>query len=104
MMTYITTGASLLLSTPIFYDLPHVDVKCPAGQVYQVCGSACNATCSNIAEDPNCEDTCIEGCACPSGLTLNDKNQCVPVDECPCKFDDKQIAAGESFVKASDVW
>ena len=79
-------------------------VQCPPGQVYQVCGSACNATCSNIANDPNCESTCVEGCACPPGLTLNDKDQCVPVNECPCTFDGNDVAAGQQLLKGNELW
>lgn len=80
------------------------DISCPAGQVFKLCGTACNSTCSNIAMDPNCEDSCVEGCFCPDGLTLNSKDQCVPVQECPCQFDGKEVEAGKSFSKSNEIW
>ena len=54
---------------------------CPvAGQVFQSCGSPCNATCSDPF--PLCIGVCQPGCGCPSGHVIDErKNRCV--HSCP---------------------
>ena len=46
-------------------------VHCPAGQEYSVCGDSCSYSCHSKALNKNCTSRCVEGCACPEGLTLD---------------------------------
>ncbi|XP_029005418.1 SCO-spondin [Betta splendens] len=65
-------------------------VQCSGGQVYQECGRACGASCSDLSQGWSCDDsemgprTCVPGCQCPPGLVQDHQNQCVPRSMCPC--------------------
>lgn len=66
------------------------DMQCPAGQVYESCGSDCERTCRSLSgAEPGCgaEAGCEEGCFCPPGRYLTDSGQCVTSDLCPCLHD-----------------
>ncbi|KAK7109139.1 mucin-5B-like [Littorina saxatilis] len=77
-------------------------IQCPGGQEYQVCGNPCERTCHNIAEQGECEASCVEGCNCPDGQALNDQGQCVPTVQCPCVFDDREYPAGYATLKGAE--
>ena len=57
-----------------------VAVNCPSGMVYQQCGPLCPQTC-DINEDEECIGGCVEGCFCPSGTVLFNKN-CIDKTDC----------------------
>ena len=48
-----------------------IGIECPAGMVYQQCGSLCPQTCENVIRGP-CSSGCAEGCFCPDGQVLID--------------------------------
>ena len=52
---------------------------CPAGMIYQQCGSLCPQTCDNL--DQPCEGGCAEGCFCPMGEVQID-GMCANNSEC----------------------
>lgn len=56
-------------------------VECPAGMVYQQCGSLCVRTCDNFNDDIICEGGCAEGCFCPDGEVLFE-GECVNPTRC----------------------
>ena len=58
-----------------------IAVECPAGMVYQQCGSLCVQTCDNINNDTICEGGCAEGCFCPDGEVLFE-GECVNPTRC----------------------
>nr|XP_031300131.1 von Willebrand factor [Camelus dromedarius]XP_031300132.1 von Willebrand factor [Camelus dromedarius] len=63
-------------------------LSCPRGQVYLQCGTPCNATCRSLSHpDDECDEVCLEGCFCPSGLYLDEAGDCVPRAQCPCYYD-----------------
>ena len=43
-------------------------IPCPAGMIYQQCGSLCPQTCDNL--DQPCDGGCVEGCFCPVGQVV----------------------------------
>ncbi|KAK6758237.1 hypothetical protein RB195_015824 [Necator americanus] len=50
--------------------------RCGHNEVFDACGSACEATCRN----PNpqvCTLQCVPGCRCRTGFFRNDRNECV---------------------------
>ena len=58
-----------------------IAVQCPAGMIYQQCGTLCSATCtSDVTAD--CYAGCAEGCFCPDGLVLHNGN-CIDPIACP---------------------
>ena len=67
--------------------VPIVAIQCPGELVYQVCGSACPATCLEPAGDENCPESCTERCGCPEGLVL-EGDRCIQASECGCTLED----------------
>ena len=56
---------------------------CSNGMVYSDCASPCNLTCDNYQNPPICPSVCRQGCACPSGMVLNNQGWCVSTTDCP---------------------
>lgn len=78
-------------------------LHCPQGQEYQVCGSSCARSCKDISFNPNCKEECVEGCNCPKGQTLNAQGECVPIGECPCKYDGLEFNAGYREIRSEGL-
>uniref|UniRef100_A0A8C3PPM6 von Willebrand factor n=1 Tax=Calidris pygmaea TaxID=425635 RepID=A0A8C3PPM6_9CHAR len=63
-------------------------MTCPEGQVYQQCGMPCNQTCRSLSyPDEDCDELCVEGCYCPPGHYLDEREECVPKSHCSCYYD-----------------
>ncbi|GJQ84810.1 Hml [Trypoxylus dichotomus] len=75
-------------------------LPCPAGQVYQECGNACARTCEDLSMRPDCAETCIEGCNCAPGTTMDENGQCVPVSQCKCRIDGIVYPPGFKYLKS----
>ncbi|XP_056132665.1 mucin-19-like [Lampris incognitus] len=72
--------------------------KCPGDLVYEELGAAFVPSCSNPTPKASNQDL-TSSCACPTGKVLNDRadgSQCVNPSYCPCVFDGKSYAAGET--------
>ncbi|KRT85525.1 hypothetical protein AMK59_1154, partial [Oryctes borbonicus] len=80
--------------------IPQCRLPCPAGQVYQECGNACARTCEDLSMRPDCAETCIEGCNCAPGTTMDESGQCVPVAQCKCRIDGIVYPPGFQFLKS----
>lgn len=72
-------------------------------------------SCGDISFDPSCRKDCVEGCNCPEGQTLDDRNECIPIGQCPCQHAGLVFKAGYREVRpgtksqelctcASGVW
>ncbi|KAF6208903.1 hypothetical protein GE061_014645, partial [Apolygus lucorum] len=59
-------------------------IRCPRGQVYEICGSTCSRSCMDISRGKKCADSCVEGCYCPPGQTMDHHERCIPISDCPC--------------------
>ncbi|KAM6967506.1 IgGFc-binding protein [Aplochiton taeniatus] len=70
--------------------------KCPANSRYELCGSACPATCSDPVAPTKCKFGCVETCTCHQGFVLSG-GQCVPAAQCGCTYQGYHIPAGQSF-------
>ncbi|KAM9114696.1 IgGFc-binding protein [Pangshura tecta] len=77
--------------TPTGCSLP-----CPENSQYQLCGSACPATCNDQAAPNNCSLPCVETCQCNEGFVL-DAGKCIPKASCGCKFNGHLYALREQF-------
>ncbi|GBO10162.1 SCO-spondin, partial [Araneus ventricosus] len=65
--------------------VPACGIACPSGQVYLSCADPCSYSCAEIASTPSkCRESCVEGCVCPPGQTLNEHGLCIPVSSCSC--------------------
>ncbi|XP_037075331.1 hemocytin-like [Pollicipes pollicipes] len=69
-------------------------VNCPYGQEYKMCGDSCAHSCFDLATNTECEKRCVEGCQCPSGLTLDNEGRCSPISQCPCVHNNKEYKPG----------
>lgn len=71
-------------------------VKCPNNSHYEICATACPATCSSLAPPQGCEDICEESCACDEDYILSG-NLCIPFSQCGCVHNDRYYKIGEVF-------
>ncbi|KAF5654706.1 Chymotrypsin-elastase inhibitor ixodidin [Fusarium heterosporum] len=55
--------------------------KCPAGEQFSECGTACPLTCDNPEPQP-CTQQCVRGCFCKEGTIRNKSGSCVPHNKC----------------------
>ncbi|XP_026225589.1 alpha-tectorin [Anabas testudineus] len=59
-------------------------LSCPQFSNYQVCTSACPASCSDLTAPLYCAHPCTEGCQCDPGYVLSG-SRCVQRDDCGCE-------------------
>ncbi|XP_072266263.1 IgGFc-binding protein-like [Pyxicephalus adspersus] len=86
-------GATIAWRNSTFCPLP-----CPANSHYNPCSSACPATCVDQSAPSNCNKPCTETCECDNGFVLSGNN-CVPVSECGCFYEDRYHMKNEIFWK-----
>lgn len=60
-----------------------VALPCPEFSQYQVCTSACPASCSDLTAPLYCAHPCTEGCQCQPGYVLSG-SRCVQRSDCGC--------------------
>lgn len=89
-----------------FYIIILLAIKCPSGQVYEECGDSCTLSCQDLNSDTLCKTQCVEGCRCPVGQVLDDKNECIPLNMCPCNYKGitskpghKEVRPGNKFLE-----
>lgn len=71
-------------------------VKCPLHSHYEICATACPATCSSPDPLQDCQENCEEGCSCDEGYILSG-DRCVPFSECGCLHNDRYYRIGQVF-------
>lgn len=82
-------------------------LECPAGQVYEACGSACDRTCRALSgTEAGCEGerVCEEGCFCPAGKYMNEKGECVTADLCSCLHDGELYQPSDVYADHNSIW
>ncbi|XP_071503197.1 mucin-5B-like [Diadema antillarum] len=75
------------------------EMKCEGGLVYSACHSMCATTCNAISTNMVCDETCVEGCACPEGSLMSPTGACVTRENCGCVDPD----SGERFSRGDKV-
>uniref|UniRef100_A0A672F8Q3 Fc fragment of IgG binding protein n=1 Tax=Salarias fasciatus TaxID=181472 RepID=A0A672F8Q3_SALFA len=75
--------------------------KCPRNSHYELCGSACPATCSDPDAPSKCKRPCVETCTCDEGFVLSG-DKCIPSAKCGCTHEGRYIPAGETFWADND--
>ncbi|KAM3920269.1 mucin-6 [Leptodactylus fuscus] len=69
-------------------------ITCSGNQTFSYDTTTCGRTClslSNTELECYSNDIPIDGCNCPLGLYLNNKQQCVPKSQCPCYLDTNTV-------------
>lgn len=77
-------------------------IQCSNGKVFQECGSPCIKNCQNANTVCN-DQSCVDGCFCPPG-SVEDNNQCIPADQCPCSNNGQLYSNGEVMQKDCNNW
>ncbi|XP_069040705.1 alpha-tectorin-like [Lepisosteus oculatus] len=83
---------------PIFSwrNLTGCELDCPDHSSYQLCGTACPATCPGLTFQFQCRSPCQEGCQCDFGHVMSDGKCVLPV-ECGCEYQGRYYQGGQSF-------
>ncbi|XP_077316210.1 mucin-5B-like isoform X3 [Lithobates pipiens] len=79
--------------------------SCPSSQIYLYNLTTCQPTCHSLAEgEKACASgfTAVDGCGCPDGEFLNEKDQCVPISQCSCYNDGSYVNPLESITKQNE--
>lgn len=84
----------------IYIECWKLAIKCPAGQVFEECGDSCYRSCEDLQSSEPCHTTCVEGCRCPAGQSLDERNECVPTATCSCVYQGLTFIAGYKEVRA----
>ncbi|XP_071325188.1 IgGFc-binding protein [Trachinotus anak] len=71
-------------------------MACPMNSHYEICGSACPATCGNLVAHRNCTVPCVESCQCNWGYLLSG-GKCVPHSKCGCLHQGSYYLPKENF-------
>ncbi|XP_068115923.1 mucin-6 [Hyperolius riggenbachi] len=70
------------------------NIACSGNQTYSYDTTPCGRTClslSNVELECYPNDIPIDGCNCPLGYYLNDKQKCVPKSQCPCYVNENTV-------------
>ncbi|KAM3850931.1 otogelin [Vipera latastei] len=80
-------------------SVPECALSCEDTKEYSTCVSTCGRSCRAFSVPEACDEDCVEGCTCPSGMYLNIKtDRCVPQNECPCYFHGIDYPPGENII------
>ncbi|KAM3921837.1 IgGFc-binding protein-like [Leptodactylus fuscus] len=79
--------------TPSFCEL-----VCPLNSHYKLLGDGCPVTCFDLRSPRTCVKSSTEGCYCNNGFVLSG-DDCVPISECGCVFENMYYKLGEEFFK-----
>ncbi|XP_039634453.1 alpha-tectorin isoform X5 [Perca fluviatilis] len=70
--------------------------SCPEFSNYQVCTSACPASCSDLTSPLYCAHPCTEGCQCDQGYVLSG-SRCVKREDCGCEHNGLYYPRNNTF-------
>lgn len=86
-----------------YINLPVSDImsslsalSCPDFSHYQVCTSACPASCSDLTAPLYCAHPCTEGCQCDDGYVLSG-SRCVQREDCGCEHNGLYYPLNNTF-------
>eukprot|EP00079_Xenopus_tropicalis_P034870 XP_017948641.1 PREDICTED: mucin-2-like [Xenopus tropicalis] len=79
--------------------------SCPASQIYLYNITTCQPSCRSLAlGEKECDSkfTPIDGCGCPDGMYINEKDGCVPISQCSCYHQGMYLRPNEVFYKLDE--
>ncbi|GLD74206.1 IgGFc-binding protein-like isoform X1, partial [Lates japonicus] len=82
---------------PNWRTITKCSMACPLNSHYEICGSACPATCANPEAHRNCTLPCVESCQCNRGYLLSG-GECVPHSKCGC------LHQGSYYLPKENLW
>ncbi|XP_076869232.1 IgGFc-binding protein isoform X2 [Brachyhypopomus gauderio] len=71
-------------------------MQCPENSHYEICGTACAASCADRDAPSNCKQPCTESCQCNYGFVLSG-DKCVPVNQCGCVYEGRYYTPDSMF-------
>uniref|UniRef100_A0A3Q3IXK6 VWFD domain-containing protein n=1 Tax=Monopterus albus TaxID=43700 RepID=A0A3Q3IXK6_MONAL len=87
--SYAKACANLGVAVGDWRSVTNCTLKCERNQEFIYNIRACNHTCLSLSgPDPRCEldNSPVEGCGCPEGTHLNQRNICTPKASCVCHY------------------
>ncbi|OCT83932.1 hypothetical protein XELAEV_18022071mg [Xenopus laevis] len=79
--------------------------SCPSSQIYLYNITTCQPTCRSLAQgEKECDSefTPIDGCGCPDGMYVNEKDVCVSKSECSCYHQGMYLRPNEVFYRMGE--
>ncbi|XP_055655119.1 IgGFc-binding protein-like isoform X1 [Falco peregrinus] len=70
--------------------------RCLPNSHFEVCGTACPATCTNPKAPTSCSKPCAASCQCDEGFVLHGE-ACVPAETCRCFHNSHSYQVHEEF-------
>lgn len=80
---------------------------CSSGTEYGYNMTYCGRTCQSLSQiDYSCQISFspVDGCGCAEGTYMDDNEQCVQREKCPCYDKDMTINSGETYSKDGLTW
>ncbi|KAJ1132105.1 hypothetical protein NDU88_010434 [Pleurodeles waltl] len=73
------------------------DDNCPENTHYELFGTGCPTTCSNLHQSATCTAESVDGCFCDEGFALH-SGLCVPESHCGCTMDGVYYNQGDEVI------
>lgn len=80
----------------IWRNISKCPMECPMNGHYEICGSACPATCGNPEAHSSFTWPCVESCQCNKGYLLSG-GECLPHSKCGCLHQGSYNLPKENF-------
>nr|XP_046170156.1 IgGFc-binding protein-like [Oncorhynchus gorbuscha] len=68
--------------SPLWRKASNCPLDCPYHSHYELCGTACPATCADPNVPEICSKVCVEGCLCNKGYMLSGEQCVIKVSGC----------------------
>ena len=74
------------------------DDFCTLDKIWNNCSNNCSMSCATLSCN-NCQtpDSCKPGCACPVGLVIDARGQCIAPEQCPCSVETVNLVANQIY-------
>ncbi|XP_063168377.1 alpha-tectorin-like [Candoia aspera] len=73
------------------------EITCPENSHYEVCSTACPASCLDSTAPLFCSEPCREGCPCNKGYILSG-GACVPLSHCGCTLNNQYYEVSNEVI------
>ncbi|XP_064884055.1 LOW QUALITY PROTEIN: IgGFc-binding protein-like [Oncorhynchus nerka] len=83
--------------SPLWRKASNCPLACPYHSHYELCGTACPATCAIPNVPKICSKVCVEGCQCDMGYVLGGEHCVIKETGCGCTHNDHYYLPEETF-------
>jgi hypothetical protein len=77
------------------------ELLCATPQAYERCGNTSARTCYDISTTSHVMASCLEGCFCPQGQSLNSQGVCVDIAVCSCIDEGIEYDVGATITRTT---